>query len=203
MVGRRASRRRRTDRFAEDLSINWTGLQQPSQGLPRRWGEVHEFTSRTRGGPRPALSKCSRRVHLWTRLETIVFSVRVLNVGESCLTATWRVSATSIRSVPRGETAIAALFRTMRGPYRDTRGSLLHPAVVDAPSVGASVGSPMPTAVPHRRARCVGRRAGGCATVRTRSRRRRPDFARPDQGPVPTRRDRRVSPSRRACPRPR
>jgi hypothetical protein len=55
---------------AEDLSINWTGLQEPSQRLGRRWGEVREFTSRTRGGPRPALLKCSRRVHLWTRLES-------------------------------------------------------------------------------------------------------------------------------------
>jgi hypothetical protein len=38
----------------DDLSINWTGHQKPSQGLGRRWGEVREFTSRTRGGPRPA-----------------------------------------------------------------------------------------------------------------------------------------------------
>jgi len=30
--------------------------EKPSQGLGRRWGEVREFTSRTRGGPRPALS---------------------------------------------------------------------------------------------------------------------------------------------------
>ena len=53
----------------DDLSINWMGHQTPSQGLGRRWGEVREFTSRTRGGPRPARSRCSRRVHLWTRLE--------------------------------------------------------------------------------------------------------------------------------------
>src|SRR5450759_2854168 len=53
----------------EELSINWTVLQQPSQGLGRRWGEVREFTSRTRGGSRPAPKKLSRRVHLWTRLE--------------------------------------------------------------------------------------------------------------------------------------
>ncbi len=57
----------------EELSKNWTVLQQPSQGLGRRWGEVREFTSRTRGGQRPgqrpSFQKSSRRVHLWTRLE--------------------------------------------------------------------------------------------------------------------------------------
>src|SRR5450759_4389623 len=53
----------------EELSINWRVLQQPSQGLGRRWGEVREFTSRTRGGSRPAPEDLSRRVHLWTRLE--------------------------------------------------------------------------------------------------------------------------------------
>src|SRR5450759_5224424 len=54
---------------AEELSINWTVLGKPSQGLGRRWGEVREFTSRTRGGSRLAPENLSRRVHLWTRLE--------------------------------------------------------------------------------------------------------------------------------------
>src|SRR5450759_1065003 len=53
----------------EELSINWTVLGKPSQGLGRRWGEVREFTSRTRGGSRPAPENLSRRVYLWTRLE--------------------------------------------------------------------------------------------------------------------------------------
>jgi hypothetical protein len=41
----------------------------------------------------------------------MVLSKGLLNVGEPYLTALCRVGATLIRSVPRGETAIAAVFR--------------------------------------------------------------------------------------------
>ena len=84
-------------RHAEDLSIDWTGLQKPRQGLGRRWGEVHEFTSRTRGVPRPALLKCSRRVHLWTRLE-----LRALRRRQSALLLPVEPFTTSVSNRGRG-----------------------------------------------------------------------------------------------------
>ena len=88
-------------------------------------------------------------------LRTIVPLKWFLNVGEPCLVALGRVrrvSATSIGSVPRGGRAVAGVFWTLRGPYRDTQGSLLHPAVVDAPSVQP---------VSALTARCRGRRSCG------------------------------------------
>jgi hypothetical protein len=58
------------------LGLGATGLLVPRPAKSE--GEVREFPSRTRGGPRPSLQQSSRRVHLWARLESrFTSSVRI------------------------------------------------------------------------------------------------------------------------------
>src|SRR5664279_548398 len=94
----------------DDLSINWPGQQKPSQGLGRRWGEVREFTSRTRGRPRPALSKCRVKSANLLRGRGAGRGLPFQNVG-------WRPR---IYFADEGQAAACPFKMFKTGPFMDT-----------------------------------------------------------------------------------